>query len=85
MQYNNIYILYNLFNIKMTQIILNLDDDLVNRIDDEVIKQGKNRTSGRRFNRTAYIEYALSEYLKLPSLTRGLIGGVRGDFQKNRK
>ena len=66
----------------MTNIMVNLNNEILDRIDDEVIKQGKNRKSGRRFNRSAYIEYALSEYLKLPSITRGLISGVRKDFER---
>jgi hypothetical protein len=48
------------------QVMVHFDKELLTKIDDEVIKQGKNRTSGRMFDRSAYINFALSEYLKLP-------------------
>ena len=64
------------------QVMVHFDKELLTKIDDEVIKQGKNRTSGRMFDRSAYINFALSEYLKLPIITRGLISTTHNDFQK---
>jgi hypothetical protein len=66
------------------QLVIHLDKETLDKVDDEVIKQGKNRTSGRRFNRSAFIEYAIKEYLKLPSVTRFLVGQTHKDFQRNK-
>jgi metal-responsive CopG/Arc/MetJ family transcriptional regulator len=64
------------------QISINIDSDILAKIDAEVMKNGVNKKTGRTFNRSAFIEYAMNEYLKLPFLTKNLISGVHPDFKK---
>ena len=54
-----------------------ISSELLQRIDDEVIKRCRAKKYGRKFDRSEFISFALEEYLKLPAITRYCVSKVK--------